>query len=77
MSVPPSLPIASSAKNTTTATPRVSIIYNKIKAEPPLLPTIVGNFHALPRPTALPAIARINPIFENFSTIFHLKYKIR
>ena len=69
MSLSPSLPMLSSAKNATKAIAKVRSKYKIINAEPPLFPTIVGNFQALPRPTAEPAIARTKPIFENFSFI--------
>jgi hypothetical protein len=36
-------------------------MYGIMKAAPPLLPDIYGNFQMAPRPTAEPALARINP----------------
>jgi hypothetical protein len=35
-----------------------------IKAPPPLVAACTGNLKKFPRPTALPATARMTPIFE-------------
>ena len=41
-----------------------NIRYITIKAAPPYIPHMYGNFHTLPRPIAQPADTRINPILE-------------
>jgi hypothetical protein len=41
-----------------------------MKAPPPFSPTTYGNFHILPKPTALPAAANITPIFDEKELIF-------
>ena len=53
-----SLPILSSAIKIGTPTRKVIKRYRIINAEPPFSPTMYGNFHAFPSPTADPATAR-------------------
>ena len=66
------LPIAISAKNILRPTTKAKNRYIRINAEPPLLPTIYGNFHALPRPIAAPMIERTKPTLLNLSIIYLL-----
>ena len=66
------LPIAISAKNMLRPTAKAKNRYIRINAEPPLLPTMYGNFHALPRPIAAPIIDKIKPILLNLSAIIYL-----
>ena len=65
----------SSAKKITSPTIRVKRRYKSIKPIPPFCPTIVGNFHALPSPTADPATANTKPILENLELNFDLILK--
>ncbi|MNN23176.1 hypothetical protein D3C81_1365630 [compost metagenome] len=63
----PPRPMASSAINTGKPTTIKQIIKRRKKAAPPFCPVIYGNFHMLPRPTALPIAASIKPDEENRS----------
>ena len=53
-----SLPILSSAIKIGMPTKNVIKRYKITNADPPFSPTIYGNFHALPSPTADPATAK-------------------
>ena len=45
------------------------MMYMTMKAAPPFCPAMNGNLQMLPSPTALPAVARITPIFPKFALV--------